>query len=55
MFKKDENIILGISIGDMNGVGPEVILKTFEDPRMMELCTPVVLEMPSYYLLLKRQ
>lgn len=42
MFKKDENIILGISIGDMNGVGPEVILKTFEDPRMMELCTPVV-------------
>lgn len=42
MFKKDENIILGISIGDMNGVGPEVILKTFDDPRMMELCTPVV-------------
>ena len=42
MFKKNENIILGISIGDMNGVGPEVILKTFEDSRMMELCTPVV-------------
>ncbi|MBA5793014.1 4-hydroxythreonine-4-phosphate dehydrogenase PdxA [Flavobacterium sp. xlx-214] len=42
MFKKGENIVLGISIGDMNGVGPEVILKTFEDPRMMELCTPVV-------------
>ncbi|UUV22735.1 4-hydroxythreonine-4-phosphate dehydrogenase PdxA [Paenimyroides aestuarii] len=42
MFKKDENIILGISIGDMNGVGPEVILKTFEDQRMMEFCTPVV-------------
>lgn len=42
MFKKDENIILGISIGDMNGIGPEVILKTFEDQRMMELCTPVV-------------
>ncbi len=41
MFKKGENIILGISIGDMNGVGPEVILKTFEDQRMMELCTPV--------------
>ncbi|SFN74003.1 4-hydroxythreonine-4-phosphate dehydrogenase [Paenimyroides ummariense] len=42
MFKKGENIILGISVGDMNGVGPEVILKTFEDQRMMELCTPVV-------------
>lgn len=42
MCKKGENIIVGISIGDMNGVGPEVILKTFEDIRMMELCTPVI-------------
>src|SRR5690554_7720333 len=42
MFKKGENIILGISIGDMNDIGPEVILKTSEAPRMMELCTPVV-------------
>lgn len=42
MCKKGENIILGISIGDMNGIGPEVILKSFEDIRMMELCTPVI-------------
>jgi len=42
MCKKGENIILGISIGDMNGVGPEVILKSLEDTRMMELCTPVI-------------
>lgn len=42
MFKKGENIIIGISIGDMNGIGPEVILRTFEDSRMLELCTPVV-------------
>lgn len=42
MCKKGENIILGISIGDMNGIGPEVILKSLEDPRMMELCTPVI-------------
>ncbi len=33
---------IGISIGDVNGVGPEVVLKTFQDPRMFELCTPVV-------------
>jgi 4-hydroxythreonine-4-phosphate dehydrogenase len=39
---KAENIIVGISIGDMNGVGPEVILKTFEDNRMLEICTPVI-------------
>ena len=42
MTKKAENVIVGISIGDLNGVGPEVILKTFEDTRMMELCTPVI-------------
>ena len=35
-------IKLGISIGDLNGIGTEIILKTFEDPRMMEFCTPVV-------------
>lgn len=42
MTKKAENVILGISIGDLNGVGPEVILKTFEDARMLEFCTPVI-------------
>jgi 4-hydroxythreonine-4-phosphate dehydrogenase len=42
MMKKAENIIVGISIGDLNGIGSEVVLKTFEDPRMLELCTPVI-------------
>jgi len=42
MIKKAENIIVGISIGDLNGIGGEVILKTFEDSRMLELCTPVI-------------
>ncbi|WP_115814755.1 4-hydroxythreonine-4-phosphate dehydrogenase PdxA [Flavobacterium aquicola] len=42
MMKKAENIIVGISIGDLNGIGSEVILKTFEDTRMLELCTPVI-------------
>ncbi|OXA87348.1 4-hydroxythreonine-4-phosphate dehydrogenase PdxA [Flavobacterium hercynium] len=42
MSKKAENIIVGISIGDLNGIGSEVIVKTFEDPRMLELCTPVI-------------
>jgi 4-hydroxythreonine-4-phosphate dehydrogenase len=41
-MKKAENIIVGISIGDLNGIGSEVVLKTFEDPRMLELCTPVI-------------
>ena len=41
-MKKAENIIVGISIGDLNGIGSEVVLKTFEDNRMLELCTPVI-------------
>ena len=39
---EEKKIKLGISIGDINGIGCEVILKTFLDPRMMEFCTPVV-------------
>lgn len=41
-MKKAENIIVGMSIGDLNGIGSEVILKTFDDSRMLELCTPVI-------------
>jgi len=39
---KTDKIIVGISIGDLNGIGIEVILKTFEDKRMLEFCTPVL-------------
>ena len=41
-MNRAENIIVGISIGDLNGIGSEVVLKTFEDSRMLELCTPVI-------------
>ena len=39
----DENrkIKLGISIGDINGIGCEVALKTFGDSRMLDFCTPI--------------
>ncbi|MEO8151278.1 MAG: 4-hydroxythreonine-4-phosphate dehydrogenase PdxA [Bacteroidia bacterium] len=33
---------IGISIGDTNGIGLEVIMKTFSDTRMMQVCTPVI-------------
>lgn len=39
---KTDKIIVGISIGDLNGIGIEVILKTFEDKRMLDFCTPVL-------------
>ena len=34
--------IIGFSCGDINGIGPEVIIKTLMDSRITELCTPVV-------------
>ncbi len=34
--------IIGISQGDINGIGIEVIIKTFIDNRVMEWCTPVL-------------
>lgn len=33
---------IAITHGDYNGIGYEVILKTFEDSRMMEMCTPIL-------------
>ncbi len=39
---KEGKIRLGISVGDLNGIGSEVILKTFEDSRMLDFCTPVI-------------
>lgn len=38
----DQKIKVGITAGDPNGIGYEVILKALTDPRMCELCTPVV-------------
>ncbi len=37
-----EKIKVGISIGDINGIGLEVILKTLEDERINKLCTPII-------------
>ncbi|MFY7811059.1 MAG: 4-hydroxythreonine-4-phosphate dehydrogenase PdxA [Flavobacterium sp.] len=42
MHKNINNIIVGISVGDLNGIGPEVILKTLEDTRILEFCTPII-------------
>lgn len=37
-----DKLKVGISIGDVNGIGMEVIIKTFMDNRMLNLCTPIV-------------
>ncbi|EGV43150.1 4-hydroxythreonine-4-phosphate dehydrogenase PdxA [Bizionia argentinensis JUB59] len=41
-MRKAENVIVGISIGDLNGIGGEIVLKTLEDVRMLEFFTPVI-------------
>ena len=33
---------IGISIGDPNGIGPEVVLKTFSDAKHLSICTPII-------------
>lgn len=39
----EERLIkVGITHGDINGIGYEVILKTFSDTRVAELCTPII-------------
>jgi len=35
-------IKVGISVGDLNGIGLETIIKTFKDSRMMDFCTPII-------------
>lgn len=38
----NRKIVVGISQGDGNGIGYEVIIKALADERMLEMCTPVV-------------
>lgn len=34
--------VIGITCGDLNGIGIELIIKTFSDNRVLDLCTPVI-------------
>jgi len=34
--------VIGITCGDLNGIGIELIIKTFSDNRIQEHCTPVI-------------
>jgi len=43
----DNRLKIGITQGDTNGIGWEVILKTLADSRITELCTPVVYGSPA--------
>jgi len=42
MSEENKRIKVGITIGDTNGIGAEVIMKTVGVPEMMDLCIPVI-------------
>lgn len=51
-LKKQSKIKIGFSVGDLNGIGMEIILKTLEDNRICELCTPIIYgskKLTNYY------
>lgn len=41
-MQQNEKPVIGITTGDLNGIGMEVIIKTFSDNRMLDVCTPVI-------------
>ncbi|WP_118193332.1 4-hydroxythreonine-4-phosphate dehydrogenase PdxA [Albibacterium indicum] len=48
----EKKLKIGVSIGDVNGIGLEVIIKTFADNRITDFCTPIVYgntKIASYY------
>ena len=51
---KEEKIKVGISIGDLNGIGGEIVLKTFEDERLLDFCTPVIYGSVKVFSFLKK-
>ena len=48
MSDKLDKIKIGITQGDVNGVGYEVILKAFSDSVMLDICTPIIYGSKKY-------
>ena len=43
----DKKVRVAITHGDTNGIGYEVILRAFEDPMMLDMCTPMIYGSPK--------
>ncbi|MBR3454495.1 MAG: 4-hydroxythreonine-4-phosphate dehydrogenase PdxA [Bacteroidaceae bacterium] len=43
----DNKIKVGITHGDINGIGYELVLKTFSDEGMLDMCTPIIYGSPK--------
>lgn len=44
---ENRKIRVAITHGDTNGIGYEIIFKTFAEPAMLELCTPIIYGSPK--------
>ncbi|HXB94774.1 MAG TPA: 4-hydroxythreonine-4-phosphate dehydrogenase PdxA [Puia sp.] len=42
MSLQQQKPVIGVSVGDVNGIGTELIIKTFSDHRLLEFCTPLI-------------
>ena len=42
MKDQKNNIKVGFTTGDMNGVGPEILLRSLENNELLSICTPVI-------------
>lgn len=51
----NRKLIVGITQGDGNGIGYEVIIKALADERMLELCTPVIYGSSKIFGFYKKQ
>lgn len=54
-MSRNEKLKVGISIGDIAGIGPEVIIKTFMDDRLYKLFTPVLYANPRIISFYRKQ
>ena len=46
-MNENKKVRVAITHGDTNGIGYELIFKTFAEPEMLELCTPIVYGSPK--------
>lgn len=44
---EQRKIRVAVTHGDINGIGYEIIFKTFADPAILELCTPIIYGLPK--------
>lgn len=55
MKERKDKIVVGITHGDINGIGYEIMIKTLSDPRITEFCTPIVYGSPKVFAFYRKQ